>query len=51
MTTKEIEKRLTAQEKEINKLKSYVTRLANKLVENKIEVPVTNWAKELDKED
>jgi len=46
MTTAEIEAKLNAQTKEINKLKSYNTKLAKKLVENNIDVPVPNWSKE-----
>jgi len=46
MTTVEIEEKLNAQTKEINKLKSYNTKLAKKLVENEIDVPVPNWSKE-----
>jgi len=50
MTTAEIEAKLNAQTKEINKLKTFNTKLAKKLVENNIDVPVPNWSKENSKE-
>lgn len=46
MTTKEINKKLVELNKELNKVKSYATKLANKLIENNIEVPKTNWTEE-----
>lgn len=46
MTTKEINQKIAELTKELNKVKSYATRLANKLNENNIEVPKTNWTDE-----
>lgn len=44
MTTKEVNKKLAELNKEINKVKAYATKLAKKLIENDIDVPLTNWA-------
>lgn len=43
MTTKEIKKNIEKLTEEINKVKSYATKLSKKLVENEIEVPSPNW--------
>lgn len=46
MTTKEINQKIEELTAELNKVKSYATKLANKLIENDIEVPPTNWSKQ-----
>ena len=46
MTTKQINEKLAEITKELNKVKSYSTRLANKLAENNIDVPKTKWNEE-----
>lgn len=44
MTTKEVKQELQKRDKEINKLKSFCTRLVNALTEKK-DLPSTNWSK------
>ena len=46
MTTKETQEALEKRDKEINKLKSYNTRLAKALNKAGVEVPIPNWKEE-----
>ena len=46
MTTKEINAKLEKLITELNKVKAYTTKLANKLIENKLDIPKTNWAED-----
>ena len=47
MTTDEVEQAIAKVTKEVNKVKSYNTKLAKALVENNIEVPTPNWKDEV----
>lgn len=51
MTTREINQKFEELTKEINKVKSFSTKLVKKLQEKGIEVPNTNWSEEPTKQD
>lgn len=49
MTTKQINKKIQKLTIELNKVKAYATKLAKKLKENNLEVPLTNWNEQTEK--
>jgi hypothetical protein len=49
MTTKQINNKIEKLTIELNKVKTYATKLAKKLIENKIDVPTTNWSEQTEK--